>query len=277
MKKSPVGQVDARSDSCDRRSGAVLVIMTLVMIALGALGISMIAVSTEAMQSRITVGDGARAYYLAESGVEYVKWVRARSSEALPNGLFVLPYDPWHFIRLADGFISENSIKPLLHSYLLSIKKSGQSVTEVECLSWNSIVKISPACVVDCTGEATLVDQAGGVTVQGEMQDGAVIFRVDGLSVSSQGERLALMRKIVHAAEKGIVHEDCRNISFVPGHITGRSNLLSVPIPISGENSTSLSNMEIHARRIVEELMAFFVSESYVSSSGCPMPAWLRT
>jgi len=207
---------------------------------------------------------------------EFAKKLIARQQSEpllLPNGLFVLPYDSWHFIRLADGFISENSIKPLLHSHLLSIKKSGQSVTEVECLSWNSTVKISPACVVDCTGEATLVNHAGGMTVQGALQDGAVLFRVDGLPVSSQGERLALMRKIVHAAEKGIVHEDCQNISFVPGHTTSRNNLLNVPIPITGENSTSISNMEIHARRVVDDVMKFLVSESFVSSSACPAPA----
>jgi len=207
---------------------------------------------------------------------EFAKRLAARQHAeplGLPNGLFILPYDPWHFIQLADVFISENTIKPLLHSHLLSIEKVGMSVAEVECLSWNSTVKISPECVVDCTGEATLVDHAGGVTVQGASQDGTVLFRVDGLPVPSQGERLALMRKIVHAAEKGIVHEDCRNISFVPGHIKGRSNLLSVPIPNCGEISTSISNMEIHARRIVEDVMEFLISESYVSSSGCPIPA----
>jgi hypothetical protein len=207
---------------------------------------------------------------------EFTERLAARQQSeplALPNGLFILPYDPWHFIRLADKIISENSIHSLVHSNLVSIKKTGRFVTEVECLSWNSAVAICPRCVVDCTGEATLVDRAGGVTFQGESQDGAVLFRIDGLPVASQGQRLALIRKIIHAAEKGVVHEDCRNISFVPGHATGSSSLLNVPIPISGENSPSISTMEIHARRVVEDVMKFLASESYVSSSACPDPA----
>jgi hypothetical protein len=192
---------------------------------------------------------------------------------ALPNGLFILGYDPWHLVRLADGLISDNSIHPLLHTHLVSVKKSGRSVVEIECLSWNCAHAITPACVVDCTGEATLVDCAGGVTVQGTLQDGAVLFRIDGLPVASQGKRLALMRKIVHAAEKGFVHDDCRNISFVPGHAGGTTSLLNVPIPGNGENASSVTAMELHGRRIVEEVMKFLVSESFVSSSSCPHPA----
>ncbi len=192
---------------------------------------------------------------------------------ALPNGLFILPYNPWHFIRLADELVSDNSIRPLLHTHLVTVKKTGRSVVEIECLSWNSAVTINPGCVVDCTGEATLVDCAGGGTVQGVSQDGAVLFRVDGLPVASQGIRLAMMRKIVHAAEKGTVHDDCRNISFVPGHAGGTSSLLSVPIPRGEGKALSVTDMEIHGRMIVEEVMGFLVSESYVSSSSLPCPA----
>jgi hypothetical protein len=81
------------------------------------------------------------------------------------------------------------------------------------------------------------------------------------------------MRRIVHAAEEGIVHDDCRNISFVPGHAGGLTSLLNVPIPSNGENAASITDMELHGRRIVEDVMKFLVAESYVSSSSLPDPA----
>ncbi|HER62865.1 MAG TPA: FAD-dependent oxidoreductase, partial [Desulfobacteraceae bacterium] len=127
-------------------------------------------------------------------------------------------------------------------------------------------------CVIDCTGEAELVDSAGGETVQGTLQDGAVLFRVDGLAAGTRGERLALMRKIIRAADQGIIHDDCRNITFVPGHAGGRSSLLNVPIPHGGADSFSMTGMEIHGRRIIEEVTAFLVSESYVPGPVCPEP-----
>jgi hypothetical protein len=192
---------------------------------------------------------------------------------ALPGGLMILPYEPWHLVRLADGFISDTSIHLLLHSHLVSVKKAGRSVTEVDCLSWNSAVTISPLSVVDCTGEATLVDCAGGSTVKGAGQSGAVLFRVDGLPAATQGERLALLRTIVHAAEEGRIHADCRNISFVPGHAGGGKSLLNVPIPADGASAVSVTGMELHGRRIVEELMEFLVAKSYLARASCPQTA----
>lgn len=207
---------------------------------------------------------------------EFTKKLAARQQAeplALPNGLFILPYRPWHLVRLADEFISNDSVRPLLHSHLLSVKKEGRAVAKVECRSWNSALTIRPTCVVDCTGEASLVDSAGGITVQGTLQNAAVLFRVNGLIAGTRAERLALMRKIVHAAEQGIIHDDCRNISFFPGHAGGRSSLLTVPIPHDGSGPLSVTDMEIHGRRIIEEVMAFLVSQSYAPSSGCPETA----
>ena len=73
-----------------RRSGAVLVMIVLVLIALVALGVSSIVTTTGAMRSRIIVGDAMRAYYLAEAGVEYVKSVRRVDPEFMPAATLTL-------------------------------------------------------------------------------------------------------------------------------------------------------------------------------------------
>ncbi len=70
----------------DSKSGAVLIIIVLVVIALVSLGVTSITTTTGAMHSRIIVGDAMRAYYLAESGVEYAKSLRRLNPDLLPNG-----------------------------------------------------------------------------------------------------------------------------------------------------------------------------------------------
>ena len=73
------------------KSGAVLIVVILVVIALVGLGIASIAISTGNMLSRVTVGDAARAYYFAESGVEYAKAMRLSDVTLLPSGTFTDP------------------------------------------------------------------------------------------------------------------------------------------------------------------------------------------
>lgn len=191
----------------------------------------------------------------------------------LPNGLFILPYAPWHVIRLADNYINDCAVRSLLHTNIISVTKEGQTVGKVECLAWNERIAIQPTCVVDCTGEALVVEMAGGITTRDFSQDASVLFRIDGLNAATQGSRLALMRTIVHAAEKGVIHEDCKNISFVPGHTEGNCCLLSVPIPHQGEGMSSVTEIELHGRRIIEEVMGILIEESYVSGTLVPQPA----
>ncbi len=73
-------------ESTSSKSGAVLVLLVLVLIALVSLGVASITTTAGAMRSRIIVGDAMRAYYLAESGVEYAKSMRRHDPDLLPNG-----------------------------------------------------------------------------------------------------------------------------------------------------------------------------------------------
>jgi len=73
-----------------KRSGAVLIMLVLILVSILALGVSSITVSVGATMSRITVSYANRAYYLAESGVEYAKAARLVASSALPAGVYTV-------------------------------------------------------------------------------------------------------------------------------------------------------------------------------------------
>ena len=57
----------------NRRKGAVLVIVTISMVAAAAAGVAILSVSTSARFERIGMSSSSRAYYLAESGAEFVR------------------------------------------------------------------------------------------------------------------------------------------------------------------------------------------------------------
>ena len=90
MKVIRLNKKQSLGDSHNAKSGVVLIVLVLVIVSIVGLGMISIRVSSGAMQSRITVGYAARAYYLAESGVEYVKGVRRNDTTLLPSGTYTL-------------------------------------------------------------------------------------------------------------------------------------------------------------------------------------------
>ncbi len=72
------------------KSGVVLIVIVFVIVTLAGLGVTSIAVSAGSTMARITVGHANRAYYLAESGVEYVKAARRLDPTLLPSGTYTV-------------------------------------------------------------------------------------------------------------------------------------------------------------------------------------------
>ncbi len=73
-----------------RQSGVVLIVIVFVIVTVAGLGVTTMTMSTGAIASRVTVGYANRAYYLAESGVEYVRAARQINTESLPNGTYTM-------------------------------------------------------------------------------------------------------------------------------------------------------------------------------------------
>lgn len=206
---------------------------------------------------------------------EFGERLAARQFEiprAVANGLYILPCEPWHMIRLADRFLAHPAIGVFLHSQAGSVRMQGKAVAEVECLCWHTRVTVRAGCVVDCTGEATVVQLAGGRTTTDASQHGAVLFRVDGLPVRRQGERLAMLRKIVHAAAKEGVRPECGNISLVPARLDSGDCLFSVPIAPAG-GIHGMTDMEQSGRELVEDVLKILRTESYISDTTVPATA----
>ncbi|GAB4335607.1 MAG: FAD-dependent oxidoreductase [Desulfobulbaceae bacterium] len=177
----------------------------------------------------------------------------------LSGGLHVLPCAPWRMVRLADRLVREEKIGVLLHACISTVVCENTRVVEVRGMAWDRPVVIRPASVVDCTGEANLAALAGGETLRAGGQDASVLFRVNGLDAGEKAQRVALVRRIVRAAEQGVLPESCRNLTFAPGPVDTGSGLLQVPLAaVLGETATDL---ELRGREVIEQVVCFLERE----------------
>ena len=74
----------------------------------------------------------------------------------LEDGLWVLPFAPPAFAQVADQVVKDSgNITLVLHAAVAEARVEGRRVREVRALAWNEPLSLSPATVVDCSGEAT--------------------------------------------------------------------------------------------------------------------------
>ena len=136
----------------------------------------------------------------------------AKDSESKPkktnDGLYVLPYKTNTFIDTAIYFITrEPNIRFGLHSTIACVKTNDKKITDVEALVWNKMVNFKPNCLVDTTGDATLLHLAGAELVE-DRQAAAVIFSIKSLENQTFGleRQLSVIRDVARSVEKkGIV------------------------------------------------------------------------
>src|ERR1017187_1876217 len=78
------------------------------------------------------------------------------------QGLWVLPYSPPIFARVADAMVSESgNFAMILHATVAEARAENSRLHFVRALAWNEPLNFSPKTVVDCTGEATAAALAG--------------------------------------------------------------------------------------------------------------------
>src|SRR3989304_4052448 len=177
------------------------------------------------------------------------------------EGLYVLPYDPWHFQRAADNLVRRAAgISVVLHGTLVSVDAGGSKVREVSALVWDRCVSFRPSCVVDCTGEATVLYMAGVIVDEdSENQAAAVIFSLDTfMHMEGRENSLALLRDIHRAVREKQLTPPCGAVSVVP--CAGKYNGFRLKVNLPYEASTDmhkLSELELRARDIIDELSCF--------------------
>lgn len=192
----------------------------------------------------------------------------AQSSSSEPvsmsDGLWVLPYDNWSFRRLADE-ISQTTpgLELILHGTLTSVKVCEKHVVEVNALVWDRNITLRPKCIVDCTGEATVVYLARGGVEESKTQAAGVLFTMAPVEVSLQtiGERVSILRQIVNGVAQGRLDKACRNVSLVPLVDFNKGVCFKLALANNFNDSfRKMTLLELEARKLIDELSCFLIS-----------------
>jgi len=135
-------------------------------------------------------------------------------------GLWVLPYHPPDFARTADTVLSESkNITVILHATVAEASAQDRRLDTIRALAWNEPLIVSPAAVVDCTGEATAAALAGAKAEDGGTdQAPALVFVLENVDPAlAERGLLEVRRELRRAVENGILPPICERLSLVPG------------------------------------------------------------
>lgn len=136
------------------------------------------------------------------------------------RGLWVLPYFPPDFARVADTIIGEiQNIQLMLHTTVAEARVENSRVHEVYALAWNEPVLLGPKTVVDCTGEATAAALGGAASENGATdQAPALVFVLENVDpgLATRG-LLEVRRELRVAVQDGSLPALCERISIIPG------------------------------------------------------------
>jgi hypothetical protein len=136
------------------------------------------------------------------------------------RGLWVLPYFPPDFARVADSFVRETkNVKLILHATVADVSEENGRIKSVNALAWNEPLKIFAKSVVDSTGEATAAALAGASSENGATdQSPALVFVLENVDPTlAQRGLLEARRELRVAVQNGILPALCERISIVPG------------------------------------------------------------
>jgi glycine/D-amino acid oxidase-like deaminating enzyme len=180
-------------------------------------------------------------------------------------GLWVLTYHPPDFVRVADAIVRESkNVTVLLHAIVAeaSVQNGNRRLDTVRALAWNEPLAISPATVVDCTGEATAAALAGAKAEDGATdQAPALVFVLENLDPALAERGLLEVRRELHrAVETGILPPICERLSLVPGAAAnGRMALKLSLFPAEPQTPLwrQITDWERESRAALEPLRKF--------------------
>jgi hypothetical protein len=181
------------------------------------------------------------------------------------NSLWVLPYPPPAFARVADAIVSEcGNITVVLHATVAEARVQGSRLSEVRALAWNEPLLFRPTAVVDCTGEATAAALAGANAENGGAdQAPALVFVLENVDPGlAQRGLLEVRRELRRAVESGSLPALCERLSLVPG--TGAHGRLAFKLTLFPANPDrapwqQVTDWEREARAQLDPLQKFLV------------------
>src|SRR3989304_8593569 len=199
-------------------------------------------------------------YGFAREWAEEISMLSGAKPVHVAEGLHVLLYDSWDFQRTADNLGRRaGGIAMALHGTLVSVDAGDGKVREVRALVRDRFVSFRPSCVVDCTGDATVLYMAGAsVEEETEGQAAAVVFSLDTLMrANDRASRLAVLRDIQRAVREKKLSSACEAVSFVPSDSLNRFSL-KVNLPYDASNDWQMmTGLELRARDVMDELSRF--------------------
>ena len=136
------------------------------------------------------------------------------------QGLWVLPYHPPDFARVADAFVDEaKNVTVVLHGTVADADVRERRLSQIRALAWNEPVVFSPRVLVDCTGEATAAALAGSAAENGATdQAPALVFVLDQVDPGlAERGLLEVRRELRRAVEGGALPPICERLSLIPG------------------------------------------------------------
>ena len=199
-------------------------------------------------------------YGFAREWAEEISMLSGAKPVHVAEGLHVLLYDSWDFQRTADNLVRRaGGIAMALHGTLVSVDAGDGKVREVRALVRDRFVSFRPSCVVDCTGDATVLYMAGAsVEEETDGQAAAVVFSLDALMrANDKASRLAVLRDIQRAVREKQLSSACEAVSFVPSDSLNRFSL-KVNLPYDASNDWQMmTGLELRARDVMDELSRF--------------------
>jgi len=183
----------------------------------------------------------------------------------LGAGLWVLPYPPPAFARVADAVVNESGdVTVVLHATVAEARAEGPRLVQVRALAWNEPLLLCPGTVVDCSGEATAAALAGaGVENGAADQAPALVFVMENVDPNfAEGGLLEVRRELRRGVETGGLPAPCERLALVPG--TGRDGRLALKLNLATAASDGplwqqVTACERQARALVDELQRFLV------------------
>ena len=183
------------------------------------------------------------------------------------QGLWVLPYFPPDFSRVADAIVGESgNVQFILHATVAEARAENSRINLVRALAWNEPLDFSPKAVVDCTGEATAAALAGANSENGGAdQAPALVFVLENVDPGLAGRGLLEVRRELRAAvESGVLPALCERLSLVPG--TGANGRFAfkfslLPAKPDGALWQQVTDWERESRALLEPLVRFLAQK----------------
>ena len=183
------------------------------------------------------------------------------------QGLWVLPYFPPDFARVADAVVGEaGNVTLILHATVAEVRAENSRISLVRALAWNEPLDFSPKAVVDCTGEATAAALAGTNSENGGAdQAPALVFVLENVDPGlAQRGLLEVRRELRVAVHSGTLPALCERLSLIPGTgANGRFAFKFSLFPASPDRALwqQVTDWERKSRALLESLVHFLTQK----------------